>query len=372
MNPGESETTGEPGIEAPEPGESADETAPGERLSRRAKYLIGGAVVVLLAFGVATAWLVRQIDPPGGPGDPLTIEIAEGTSKSRIAELLDERGVITSARIFRLYMRVVGAGEFQAGLYRRGELRENMAMGDVVEVLESGPEISYASLTIPEGFTLAQVADRVGRLPGRTAERFLEVANSGTVRSSLQPEGVDTLEGLLFPDTYLVAEDETEEEILARMVGLFDQVATEVGVVEGAVSVGLSPYEAVIVASLVEEETRVPDERPLVSAVIHNRLEANMLLQVDATVLYALGEHKEQVLFSDLEVDSPYNTYRYPGLPPTPIASPGEDSLRAAIEPADEDYLYYVKIDEDGSHAFAETQDGHERNIAEARRKGVR
>lgn len=344
----------------------------GFALGKRARVLIGAGVGILLLLGVAAFWVVRQIDPPGGPGDPVAVEIPQGTPASRIASILDDKGVITSARVFRLYARVTGAGGFQAGIYRKGEFRERMAMGDAVDALEAGPEIEYAKLTIPEGFTLAQIAERVGKTPGRSAERFLEVAGSGAVRSKYQPEGATSLEGLVFPDTYFVAEDESEEAVLRRMVTLFEQVADEVGLAERAAALGRTPYEIITVASLVEEETRIDEERDLVSAVVHNRLAQGMLLQVDATVLYALGEHKERVLFSDLEVDSPYNTYRNAGLPPTPIAAPGEASLRAAAAPASVDHLFYVKIDEDGRHAFATTAAEHQRNIAEAERRGVR
>lgn len=341
------------------------------RLARRGRIVLGVVAAVVLVAGIGVVWVLRQIDPPGGPGDRVTVEIPQGTSAAAIADILSERGVITSSRVFRLYARLTGAGEFQAGIYRRGELRKRMDMPDAIDALEQGPEIEYQKITIPEGFTLRQIADRVGTI-GRDAQRFLDLANSGTVRSKFQPEGSNNLEGLLFPDTYYIADDETEEDILARMVLLFEQVADEVGLPAQAGAVGLSPYQAIVVASLVEEETKIAKERTLVSAVIHNRIEAGMLLQIDATVLYALGEHKTRVLFKDLEIDSPYNTYKNPGLPPTPIAAPGAEALRAAVEPDDVPYLYYVKIDNEGHHAFATTGAEHERNIAEAERNGAR
>ncbi|HVM39967.1 MAG TPA: endolytic transglycosylase MltG [Acidimicrobiia bacterium] len=347
----------------------------GRRGGRRPSWgriLLGAALGVVLLLGLFGFWLVRQINPPGGPGDPVAIEIPQGASATAVARILDDEGVITSERIFRIYARVTGAGEFQAGIYRKGEFRRDMSMGDAISALEAGPVIEYVRLTVPEGFTLAQIAERVGELEGRSGERFLELANSGEIRSRFQPAGSTNLEGLLFPDTYQVAEDEDEAGILRRMVSQFEAVADEVGLEAKAATVGLSPYEAIVVASLIEEETRIADERELVSAVIHNRLEKGMLLQIDATVLYALGEHKNRVLFRDLEVDSPYNTYRTPGLPPTPIAAPGAGALQAAVEPADVAFLFYVKTDEDGRHAFAETAAEHERNVADARRRGVR
>lgn len=358
-----------PEASAPPP---ADGGGGREGLPRWAKVLLVLLALGVVLGGVAGFWLYRQVNPSGPPGEPVEIVIDEGTAASRVADVLEERDVITSATVFRIYLRVTGAGEFQAGRYARGELRRNMSMGDAVAALEAGPRIEYERLTVPEGLTVEQIAERVGALEGRSAERFLELAESGEIRSQYQPDGVASLEGLLYPETYQVAEDEDEERILRRMVALFDQVAADVGLEEKAPAVGLTPYEAVILASLVEEEARVADERVLISAVIHNRLEAGMLLQIDATVLYALGEHKDRVLFRDLEVESPYNTYRNPGLPPTPIAASGAEALRAAVEPADVDYRYYVKIDEDGSHAFAETSEGHQRNIAEAERRGVR
>lgn len=367
---------GEPEGTPPEPMAEGPPGGDGPRRARRWwrswKLWAGLLLVVVLVVGAGVVWLLRQIDPPGGPGEEVVVEIPQGTSAARIAELLEGEGVITSARIFRLYTRVTGAGEFKAGAYERGELRERMAMGDVVDTLVAGPVVEHTTLTIPEGFTLEQIAARVDELPGMEGERFRELATSGAVPSSFRPDGVETLEGLLFPDTYRVAEGETEEDLLRRMVGQFEAVAEEVGLRAGAAEVGVGPYEAIVLASLIEEETKIPSERPLVSAVIHNRLERGMLLQIDATVLYALGEHKDRVLYRDLEVDSPYNTYRYEGLPPTPIAAPGAESLAAAVDPAAEPYLYYVVIGEDGRHAFAETVAEHERNKAEAERRGVR
>jgi UPF0755 protein len=264
---------------------------------------------------------------------------------------------------------VKGAGSFQAGEY---ELRRRMAMGAALTALQDGPEIVFSRLIIPEGFTLTEMADVVGKLPGRSGERFLELARSGTIRSKWQPASVSTLEGLLFPDTYLVTDEEDEAAIIRRLVARFDDVASDVGLAEGPRPAGLDAYQTIVAASLVETEGKVPGDRPLIASVIENRLERKMKLQIDATVLYALGRHKARVLFKDLEVDSPYNTYKVDGLPPTPIGAPGRASLEAMLHPADEDYLYYVLIDDNGRHAFARTPAEFERLKAESRRKGVR
>ena len=329
--------------------------------------MVGGIVVVALALpGV---WLARQLDPPGPPGLPVTVAIPPGTSGVGIAARLERAGVLSSARVFRLYLRLRGGGaNFQAGEY---QLRRRMAMGAVFSALRSGPAIRFDRLSVPEGLTLTEIADRVGKLPGRDARRFLDLARSGEVRSRWQPPGVSTLEGLLFPDTYLVTEKEDERAILDRLLRRFDQVAEEVGLAARAPTRRFDPYQAVVAASLVEAEARVPEDRPLIAAVIENRLRKGMRLQIDATVLYALGRHKSRVLFADLEVDSPYNTYRVDGLPPTPIEAPGRAALSAVLEPATVDYLYYVLFEPNGKHAFATTADEFERLRSEARRKGV-
>jgi UPF0755 protein len=219
------------------------------------------------------------------------------------------------------------------------------------------------------------VAERVATLPGRSAEKFLEVANSGQVRSKYQPAGSNNLEGLLFPDTYNFEAKDDEKAILERMVRTFETAAAEAGIDDVGQGGLVDPYQAIIVASLVEREARVSEERGKVARVIYNRLEKNMLLQVDATVIYALGRTGEKglrVLNRDLEVDSPYNTYKRPGLPPAPIASPGRATLRAAVDPDDGPWLFYVVVEEDGTHAFATTLAEHNRNIATAAARGVR
>jgi UPF0755 protein len=342
------------------------------RLTRRGR-VVGGALVVLLVVGLGGGiWVFRQVDPGGGPGAAVKVDIVPGTSVAGVAAQLDDQGVISSARIFRLYLKVKGgAGAIQAGEY---ELRRNLSMGEAQASLRRGPSIRFEKLTIPEALTLDQIADRVGTVPGRNRDKFLAAANSGAVRSRWQPPGQNTLEGLLFPDTYLLTDKEDETAIVRRLVGRFDEVADEVDLGQGggqAKLPSLSPYQLVVAASLVESEAKVHEDRPLIASVIRNRLQKGMRLQIDATVLYALGKHKERVLYKDLEVDSPYNTYRIDGLPPTPIAAVGKASLEAMLRPADTTYIYYVLADKSGKHAFATTSAEFEVLKAEARRKGL-
>lgn len=345
----------------------------GGRGPRRLLVIVAGAVAVILVGLLGTGiWLNGKINPGGGLGEEVALTIPEGATTSDIAELLAEEGVVTDADIFRYYVQFSGGASFHAGEYT---VARNSAMGDVVAILDEGPQIAFDEITVPEGLSLEEVADRVGAEIERfSAERFMEAAESGSVRSRFQPDDVDSLEGFLFPETYRFDQTEDEEALLTRMVELFDTVATEVGYDEADVPGGLTPYEAIIVASLIESEARVPEDRAKISRVIYNRLEEEMLLQIDATVIYARGgEHRPngQVLFSDLEVDSPYNTYKSSGLPPTPIAMPGRASLEAALDPAPGDWLFYVKYEEDGTHAFAETGAEHSRLVAEAKARGV-
>lgn len=331
-------------------------------------------VVVSLAVIVSATvgglwWLQRQVNPPGGPGEEVAVTVSEGMSVAEIGELLEGEGVISSAGIFRFYTRFNPVGSVQAGDYT---LRRNDSMSSVIDLLEAGPEApEQIRITIPEGLTLAQVAERIDEVDSLSGPRFLELAQDGTVRSRFQPAEVSSLEGFVLPETYFFESEADEETVLRRMVELFDEQATVLGLEAGADRLGLSPYEVVVVASLVEREARVAEERPKIAQVVYNRLERGMLLQIDATVQFALGEQKERLLFSDLEIDSPYNTYRNPGLPPGPIANPGVASLRAALGPEPHDFLYYVLTDEAGNHAFATTLEGHNQNVAESRRKGL-
>lgn len=338
-------------------------------MSRRLRVLVAVLAAAGLVAVVGGVWLARRLDPPGPPGAAVRVAVQPGASVTGIARALERDGVVTSATLFRLYVRLRGDDTgFQAGEY---VLRRDMAMSSVVSALSQGPDIRFDRLTIPEGFTLTEIADVVAELPGRSRERFLELAQSGEIRSKWQPPEVKTLEGLLFPDTYLVTEREDEAAIISRLLTRFDQVAAEVGLGTRSAPAGLTPYQVVVAASLVETEAKVGEDRPLIASVIENRLERRMRLQIDATVLYALGRHKSRVLFKDLEVDSPYNTYRIDGLPPTPIGASGRASLEAMLDPADEDFIYYVLFEKNGKHAFAETAAEFERLKAEARRKGV-
>jgi UPF0755 protein len=331
--------------------------------------LLGSLVAVLLVAVAGVIWVQHQIDPPGAPGPAVQVRVEKGMSVADVGKLLQEKGVITSATIFRYYARLNGAPSVQAGLYT---FHKHDSMGQAISVLEKGAAVEdQVSLTIPEGLTLDEIADRVGELPGRSADRFRDLAKGGTIRSQYEPADVDSLEGLLLPETYEFNKGDDEAAILRRMVQTFDETATSLGIASAAAKLNITPYQAVIVASMVEREARVPEDRGPIARVIYNRLQQGMRLQIDATVLYALGEHKDTVLYKDLDVDSPYNTYKVDGLPPGPIASPGKASLQAALQPTPGPWLYYVLSEPNGKHAFASTLDEFNRLVADARARGV-
>ena len=326
----------------------------------------------LLVAGGGALWYVRQVSPPGGAGAPVNVTVPRGTTTQRIGVILESKGVITSARAFRIYLKLNKKGPFQAGDY---SFRRHQSFAAAIGALEKGPKITFERLTVPEGLTLPQIAERVGQLPRRSADGFLALTKNGQVRSQFEPADSTSLEGLLLPETYNFEPRDKEDAILKRMVTSFDAACTEVGCQEAQSKVGITPYQAVIVASMIERETRFDEERPKVAEVIYNRLARGEPLGIDATIIYALGKSAERnvvVLTKDLEIPSPYNTYKNKGLTPTPIAAPGKASLQAALNPSKGPLLFYVVTETDGHHSFATTLSEHNANIRKAQQNGVR
>jgi UPF0755 protein len=347
-----------------------DGSGSGRRRRRRRRTLIALAVVlipvvIVLAVG---AWFLYELNPPGNAGKRISVEVPRRTGNSEIGDLLERRGVIGSSRAFQIFVGVTGAGPFKPGRYT---MRENLGVRDAVNTLKAGPAKGpQFQLVLPPGLTLTEIADRVGTIRGHSRDAFLQVAQSGVVRSKYQPPEVASLEGLLYPDTYFVGKDETDQQILTRLVSAFDRNADAIRL-SAPNAAGLSPYQTIVAASLIEREAKLDEDRPLISAVIHNRLAAGMPLQIDATVCYAKGGCTQSPTAADLALDSPYNTYRVAGLPPTPISNVTVKSLEAAQNPSAVPYLYYVLSDRNGKHAFATTPEEHNRNVEEARKKGL-
>ena len=361
---------------------------PTRRSFRPVRWVVWIALLVGLAAVVSTglSWyrLTERLNPAGDPGlyENFTV-LADDTLES-VALRLHEQGLVSDAETFEWYVDWKGGLELTPGYYR---IRPLDHMGNVMAALGTPPAETFTNVTFPEGYTLEQMAGRLEeRVPRLRASMFGSAATDGTVRSKFQPDGVNTLEGMLFPDTYQVSNGESTRQVLQRMVSLMERVGAQEDLELGAARLGLTPYQVLIVASLIEREARVEEDRPKIARVIYNRLAMDMLLQIDASLYYQQDETLE---FGALkEFDSPYNTYLYKGLPPTPITNPGRASIAAALNPApnpslgdplcvdlDDDvpcvYLFYVLIDDDGRHAFAATLEQHEANIVIAREKGL-
>ena len=292
----------------------------------------------------------------GGAADgPVEVRIPDGASVQTIAERLEEAGVLDRPRLFALYVRIRGdERDLKSGRYR---FPADAGWGDVIDMLSRG-EVLTEALTLPEGFTAREAAPRVAELAGVPEDSVLELIRDTALARQLGVPG-PTLEGYLFPETYRFSEGLPPRRILETMV---ERYRAFWGPEERrrADSLGLSEREVVTLASIVEEEARVAEERPIIAGVYLNRLERGMLLQADPTVQYALGEPRERLLYRHIDsvAESPYNTYTQPGLPPGPIASPGEASLRAVLDPADGPYLFVVARP-DGSHVFTTTARQH-------------
>lgn len=333
---------------------SRKETAgPGARNLRPAARGLRRVAAALVLALLAALSACGDDGPP--EGTEVDVRIASGASVGAIAGELDRAGLIDHPGLFALYVRLKGAErELRAGHYR---LTAGASWGEILDALRRGEVVTHA-LTVPEGLTIREIAPRLAEFTGEPPDSVLAVLRDSAFAGALRVPG-PTLEGYLFPETYRFAEDIGLEAILETMVGRYrdfwgpsERAAAE--------SLGLDEREIVTLASIVEEEARVPEERPLIAGVYLNRLERGMLLQADPTVQYALGDPKERLLYADIDrvADDPYNTYTNPGLPPGPIASPGEASLRAVLDPAVHDFLFFV-AEPDGSHVFSRTEREH-------------
>lgn len=322
---------------------------------------IAAILLVILALGAllaggAALWIRSQLDPGGEPGAAVRLTIPTGSTTSQIATILDDAGVIPDAQAFRYYLRWKGEESFLAGDY---EFRANSAAWDALAVLRGEPlPPEFAQFTVPEGLTIGQMpAQMADDVAGFDEARIAELLFTGQIRPASLPPEVASLEGFLFPDTYQVEAGQDEEAALNRMAQQFDAVAAEIGLVDGAARLGLTPYEVVIVASLIQEEYGIVEEMPKIARVVYNRLDEGEPLGIDATICYGLNKPCSELTQSDLEADTPYNSRRNQGLPPTPIAAPGRAALEAALNPADGDWIFYVRDPDEsrtppGGHFF--------------------
>jgi UPF0755 protein len=329
------------------------------------KRLIFAVVAIVLALVAAVAvWLLLGAEQPykGYGADEQFVEIPPGAGPGAIGRRLTEAGVVRDEASFRVALWRSGqARRLQAGEYR---FERPMSAREVINKLARG-EVFTRPVTFPEGLTVRQMSQIYERDGAGRAADFLRAAQNVELIRNIDP-GARDLEGYLFPNTYSLPRKASAADLVERMVTAFRDVLTP-ELVERATARGLSVRELVTLASLVEKETAKPEERPVVAAVYANRLKIGMGMQCDPTVIYALeraGRYTGNLTREDLKFDSPYNTYRYAGLPPGPIASPGRASLEAAANPSDVPYIYFVSRN-DGSHVFSTTLEEHNRNVFE-------
>jgi UPF0755 protein len=316
-----------------------------------------------LALLALTLWFAWAAWLPVNPGETKFVVLRPGWSTRHIAQTLQREGIIRSAPAFLMVHYAKGQGSLKAGEYKFDvsanalEVRDRVLRGDVFA----------RTVVVPEGYNIYDIAAVVEQAGLGSAADFVAAAkNDLQLVRDIDPQA-KSLEGYLFPDTYQFTRIDTAHEIAAAMVHRFRQEAQKIGLL-GQPDI----HRIVTMASIVEKETAVPDERPLVAGVYFNRLDKNMLLGADPTVIYAAllaGRYRGTIYQSDLQFDSPFNTYKFPGLPPGPIANPGVASLQAAMHPAESDFLYFVS-DNNGHHRFSRSAAEHDKNVA-AYRKAV-
>ncbi len=326
--------------------------------SSRAKLLIISVGLLLLFSASIVYWLLFV--PPSGAALTKIIFIKKGYPLKKVSETLEQEGIVKNRHFFVLLAVVLGKKtKIKAGEY---EFRTHMLPLEVLDALVRG-QVKRHLVTIPEGYTLSQIAELLQDLNLVEKKGFLQKASSPAFISSLglSESAGPTLEGYLFPDTYHLFREMDPEEVIQMMVHQFKKVFGP-DLIHRASELGISQKEAVILASIIEKETPLPEEKPLISAVFHNRLKRNMPLQSDPTVIYGIKNFNGNLTKEHLSKQTPYNTYLILGLPPTPICNPGRESLMAALYPASVSYLYFVSKN-DGSHYFSSEIEEHTRAV---------
>ncbi len=328
-----------------------------------ALFLLARSVAGLVAGG--DGWDVE-------PGQPVEVTIQAGSSASSIYRILNDVGVARSSELEAAAKAASVEDRLQAGTF---SFTTDMDPDVVVRrLVEGGDAVTGKTFTVIEGWTVDRIIDELSDVTPYSRAEFQIVLRDELVTSNLLPESIEDplgrWEGLFYPARYPMADNATPAEILQPMA---DEMARRFDAIDwsGIGAFDMSPYEALVLGSLIEWEAGTDADRPIIASVIHNRLERNMRLQIDATVIYALGYNPGRVLADHLKTESPYNTYLIDGLPPTPIGAVSAASLEAAINPSQTEYLFYVLGNEDGSHVFAETYEEHQANVKAAKAAGI-
>ncbi len=316
------------------------------------------AAILILFLG---SWFAFEfLSTPKSPTEKILYEIERGEGAKSLAEHLKEERIIQKKMPFLLghslfySQKTIKAGEYVFDL--------PLSIQKILHIITDGKILLHA-VTIPEGLTRMEIADHLGSLCFAERQAFMKASEDTSAISAMDPDARD-LEGYLFPETYFFPKGVTTEKIVSSMTAQFKDTFSEEWT-RRTDEIDLTIREIIILASLIEKETSLPDERPLVSAVFHNRLKKRMKLDCDPTIIYALkqdGQFKDRLRTKDLRLDSPYNTYLYGGLPPGPIANPGKNSIAAALYPADKDFLFFVSKN-DGSHHFSRSFREHQNAV---------
>ncbi|HEY8361460.1 MAG TPA: endolytic transglycosylase MltG [Tissierellaceae bacterium] len=334
-----------------------------KRKNRFLTFMLGIILIIVIGVVYIKSYYEESLGPMDkeNPRD-VVVEIPVSTTTDGIANILYENGLIKNPLIFKYEVRKRGIdSKLKAGEYN---LSTEMDLNTIIEKLVEGTKnTNTVRFTIPEGYELIQIAEKLEKEGLINKERFLELANNKNNFEDKYEflkllDDNQSLEGFLFPSTYEIYVGSPEEVIIEKMLDGFQNIYNRI-IKDRLNESEFTLNEIITLASIVEREAKLDSERPMISAVFHNRLKKDMLLQSCATVQYILGERKEVLTNEDISIQSPYNTYINKGLPPGPIASPGEASIIAALEPADVDYLFFVLTGEDGSHTFSTTYEEH-------------
>lgn len=332
------------------------------------RRLLAGLLLLLIVGAGAGAglWFQKGLGPADPAGKPVTVDVPQGASTAAVAARLQEAGVIRHALIFRLWVRKEGKdGQIKSGEY---ELSGQLSAEQILAKLIAG-DVVVRRVILPEGLTVAEVADRVAASGAATKEAFLQAVHQPVTVAGMEPvTGVkEPLEGYLFPAAYDWERTTSAEDLVQRMTDQFTALWTPEWKAQAA-SLGLTVHQVTTLASIVQAEAAKVEEMPRIAGVYLNRIRESWPLQADPTVYYAIGKAKgEALLYVDLEADSPYNTYKVPGLPPGPIGAPGKAALEAVLHAEKHEYFYFVaKADGSNEHYFAATLDEHNENVAKA------
>jgi UPF0755 protein len=341
---------GAPGGEPEQPITPVPRTARHRRRRIPRVVIYVAATIVVLVAAVIT-WYELEEHPLGNEGPAFNLFITKGETADNVISALAQHGAIHSTLAFRLYDLIHGTPTIGVGGYR---FHTNMSFGAVRALLNGGPNV-FAVTAYP-GYTLAEVSRELDDVPGHSSAAFSQVATAGVVSSPYEQPGSHDLEGLIGAGTYIVNPGETDRQLLTAMVARFDTEAQHAGLTAAAAAaLGQSAYEIATVASVVEKEGYIVKNMGKVSRVIYNRLANDQALQMDSTVLYSLGQDGGPVTPADLQLNTPYNTYLHKGLPPTPICTPSQTALDAALNPTPGSWRYFTLVSKDGTMAFVDT-----------------